>query len=35
MAIDNPPSTPYGVGLLLRLPMQLPMIAWAIKVARR
>jgi uncharacterized membrane protein len=35
MSIDSPPTNPYGVGLLLRLPMQFPMIAWAVKVARR
>jgi uncharacterized membrane protein len=33
MAIDNKPSTPFGFGLWLRLPMQFPMIAWALKHA--
>jgi uncharacterized membrane protein len=31
MALDNKPTTPYGVGLWARLPMQLPMIGWALK----
>jgi uncharacterized membrane protein len=35
MAIDNPPATPFGIGVLVRLPMQFPMIAWAVRVARR
>lgn len=35
MAIDNPPTTALGVGMLLRLPLQFPMIAWALKHARR
>ena len=35
MAIDNPPNTALGVGLLLRLPLQFPMIAWALKHAKR
>jgi uncharacterized membrane protein len=35
MAIDNPPNTAYGIGLLLRLPLQFPMFAWALKHARR
>jgi uncharacterized membrane protein len=30
MAIDNPPRTFLGVLSLLRLPLQFPMIAWAI-----
>ena len=34
MAIDNPPRTPLGVGSWLRLPLQLPMIAWALKQTR-
>lgn len=34
MSIDNPPKTPFGVLLLLRLPLQLPMIAWALGHAR-
>ena len=34
MALDNSPRTPYGVGLWARLPMQLPMIAWALKHRR-
>jgi uncharacterized membrane protein len=34
MAIDNPPTTALGVGMLLRLPLQLPMVAWALKRAR-
>ena len=34
MSIDNPPTTPLGVGMLLRLPMQLPMVAWALGHAR-
>ena len=35
MAIDNPPTTALGVGMLLRLPLQVPMIVWALRVARR
>lgn len=35
MAIDNPPRTALGVGSWLRLPLQLPMIAWALKQASR
>ena len=34
MSIDNPPTTPLGVGMLLRLPLQFPMIAWALGHAR-
>ena len=34
MAIDNPPTTPFGIALLLRLPLQFPLIAWALKHAR-
>jgi len=34
MAFDNKPSTPFGVGMWLRLPMQFPMIGWALKHAR-
>jgi uncharacterized membrane protein len=34
MSIDNPPTTPFGVALLLRLPLQLPLIAWALGHAR-
>ncbi|HET7721878.1 MAG TPA: hypothetical protein VFK43_18050 [Acidimicrobiales bacterium] len=34
MAVDNPPTTPFGVALLLRLPLQVPMIAWALGHAR-
>jgi uncharacterized membrane protein len=35
MAIDNPPSTPTGVVSLLRLPLQIPMVVWALGHARR
>jgi uncharacterized membrane protein len=35
MAIDNKPRTAFGVGMWLRLPMQFPMIGWALKHARR
>jgi uncharacterized membrane protein len=31
MAIDNPPSTLLGVGMAARLPLQIPMIAWALR----
>ncbi len=34
MAIDNPPTTPLGIGSWLRLPLQLPMVAWALKRTR-
>ena len=34
MAFDNKPRTPFGVGMWLRLPMQFPMINWALKHAR-
>jgi uncharacterized membrane protein len=34
MALDNAPTTPFGVGLWARLPVQLPMIAWALKHRR-
>jgi uncharacterized membrane protein len=36
MAIDarKSDSTPYRVGTILRLPMQAPLIAWALKVRR-
>ena len=33
MALDNKPRTAYGVGLWLRLPMQAPMIRWALRHA--
>lgn len=33
MALDNKPRTAYGVGLWLRLPMQFPMIRWALRHA--
>ena len=35
MAIDNPPTTALGVGMLLRLPLQFPMVVWALRHARR
>src|SRR3954451_10375832 len=35
MSIDNPPTTAYGIGLLLRLPLQIPAIAWALKHTKR
>jgi uncharacterized membrane protein len=35
MALDNPPRTRLGIGSWLRLPLQLPMIAWALQQARR
>lgn len=35
MAVDNKPRTPYGVAIWLRLPMQFPMIAWALRQTRR
>jgi len=31
MAIDHAPNTPLGIALWARLPLQLPMIAWALK----
>ncbi|MGI8662459.1 MAG: DoxX family protein [Acidimicrobiales bacterium] len=34
MAIDNAPSTLFGLGLWARLPLQFPMIAWALKHRR-
>jgi uncharacterized membrane protein len=34
MAIDNPPKTALGVASWLRLPMQFPMIAWALRQTR-
>lgn len=34
MALDHSPTTPYGVGLWARLPMQLPMIGWALRHRR-
>ncbi|MEY2446981.1 MAG: hypothetical protein QOH79_457 [Acidimicrobiaceae bacterium] len=34
MAIDHKIRTPFGAGLWLRLPLQLPMINWALKHAR-
>ena len=35
MAIDNKPTTPFGVAMSLRLPLQFPMIAWALRQTRR
>lgn len=35
MAIDEPPTSAYGVALLARLPLQVPLIAIAVKIARR
>ena len=35
MAIDNPPTDAVGVGMLLRLPLQIPMVVWALRHARR
>jgi uncharacterized membrane protein len=35
MAIDNPPTNPLGIGMLLRLPLQIPMVVWALRHARR
>lgn len=35
MAIERPPTSLTGVGLWLRLPMQFPMIAWALRVRRK
>jgi hypothetical protein len=34
MALDNPPTTAVGLGSWLRLPLQLPMFAWALKRTR-
>lgn len=34
MSIDRPPTTPYGVALAARLPLQVPMVAWALGHAR-
>ena len=31
MAIDNRPNTAFGVGMWARLPLQFPMIAWALR----
>lgn len=35
MAIDNAPSTAFGIGVWLRLPLQVPLVAWALRIARR
>ncbi|MGH9137003.1 MAG: DoxX family protein [Acidimicrobiales bacterium] len=35
MALDNPPRTVWGIGAWLRLPMQLPLIGWALSHTRR
>lgn len=35
MAIDEPPTSAYGVALLARLPLQVPLIAVAVRIARR
>jgi uncharacterized membrane protein len=35
MSIDNPPRTLYGKALAARLPLQLPMIFWALHQARK
>jgi uncharacterized membrane protein len=35
MAIDEPPTSAYGVALLARLPLQVPLIAIAVRIARR
>ena len=35
MAIDNPPTNAVGIGMLLRLPLQIPMVVWALRHARR
>lgn len=35
MAIDTPPTSPEGVAVWLRLPMQVPMVVWAVRQARR
>ncbi len=34
-AIDEPPVTPLGVAMLVRLPLQIPMILWALRHSRR
>jgi uncharacterized membrane protein len=34
MAIDHPPRDLVGIGTWLRLPMQFPMIAWALRQTR-
>ena len=31
LAVDNPPTTLVGVGMAARLPLQIPMIAWALR----
>ncbi|MEO7555116.1 MAG: hypothetical protein ABIV94_00755 [Acidimicrobiales bacterium] len=31
MAIEHAPTTPFGIALWARLPLQLPLIAWALK----
>ena len=35
MAVDNPPTTALGSGSWLRLPLQVPMLVWALHRARR
>ena len=35
MAVDNPPTNAVGIGMLLRLPLQIPMVVWALRHARR
>ncbi|MBA2281607.1 MAG: hypothetical protein H0W25_10300 [Acidimicrobiia bacterium] len=35
MSIDTPPTSAAGAVLALRLPLQIPMIAWALGHARR
>lgn len=35
MAIDEPPTSAYGVALLARLPLQVPLVAIAVRIARR
>lgn len=35
MAVDAPPTSAYGVALLARLPLQVPLIAIAVRIARR
>lgn len=35
LAVDNPPTTPTGVAMLLRLPLQVPVVVWALRLARR
>ena len=34
MALDHRPTTPLGVGVWARLPLQFPMIAWALRHRR-